>query len=590
MKRIWATLRGPLRPQRTRLSLGALAMAGRAAVLVCAPWPLKYIVNVIILGKPAPHWLEWMASDQWTLLYLLGAVMLVIAVADAALDYLANQLFLQAALRVVRALRQNVFAHLLVLPLSWHRGRRGGDVMTRLSEDVGRVQDLVVVIGAGLLPHVLTLFGILLVMAMVDWRYGLLVAAAIPALAFVNGRWSRRLRGRLREARHEDGELWSMAQETLSAIPLVQAHGREPYEVRRFARLARRSMARSLTASRKQAELPPLINLLVGIATAAITAYGAKRVLDGTLSAGDLILFLAYLRALVTPVRQMTKNGPVVGRAVVAIERICELLDEAVAIADPAHPAEMSEALRELEFRSVSFSYGGDVPTLEDVNFRLAPGRRVALVGPTGAGKSTIAALAARLADPTHGAVLLNGQDLRNLRLNQVRGRVALMLQDAPLLHGTVWENIAYGRLGAGRDEAINAAIAADVDQILSNLPDGYDTIVAERGASLSGGQRQCVAIARATLAKADILILDEPSSSLDATTERRISAALARLTASRASLVIAHRLVTIRSADEILVLDRGRIVQRGDHATLLREGGLYAGLLRSQSGGDIAA
>ena len=590
MTRIWATLSGPLRPQRARLSLAALAMAGRAVMLVCAPWPLKYIVNVIILGKAAPHWIGQIASDPWTLLYLLGAVMLVIAVADAALDYLANQLMLRAALRVVCALRQKVFAHLLILPLSWHRGRRGGDVMTRLSEDVGRVQDLVVVIGAGLLPHALTVFGILFMMAMVDWRYGLLVASAIPALAFISDRWSRTLRVRLRDARHEDSELWSMAQETLSAIPLVQAHGREAYEARRFGRLARRSMERALTASRTQAELPPLINLLVGIATAAITAYGAKRVLDGTLTAGDLILFLAYLRALVTPVRQMTKNGPVVGRGVVAIERIRELLDEAATIADPVHPVEAPVGVGELEFRSVSFSYGADATTLEDVSFHLTPGRRVALVGPTGAGKSTIAALAARMADPTHGTVLLDGRDLRSLRLNQVRGRVALMLQDAPLLHGTVWENIAFGRLGAGRDEAIDAAIAADVDQILFNLPDGYDTIVAERGASLSGGQRQCVAIARATLAKADIVILDEPSSSLDATTERRISVALARLTASRASLVIAHRLVTIRNADEILVLERGRIVQRGDHATLLREGGLYAGLLRSQSGDGLAA
>ncbi|MDE3175389.1 MAG: ABC transporter ATP-binding protein, partial [Pseudomonadota bacterium] len=519
-----------------------------------------------------------------------GAAMLAFALADALLDYLGNHLVLQAGQRMVSALRRDVFAHLLVLPLSWHRRRRGGDVMTRLSEDVGRVQDLVVVVGTGLLPHVLTVLGILGMMAAIDWRYGLMVAAVIPALALVSDRWSRKLRARVRDARHEDGELWSMAQETLAAIPLVQAHGREPYEARRFARLARRSLGRALTATRTQAELPPLINFMVGIATAAITTYGAARVLDGSLTAGDLLLFLAYLRGLVTPVRQMTKNGPVMGRAVVAIERIRELLNEKVAIADPEFPVEAPPGAGRLEFRSVSFSYGADAAALEHVSFHLAPGRRVALVGPTGAGKSTIAALAARLADPTDGSVFLDGRDLRSLRLQHVRRRVALMLQDAPLLHGTVWENIAYGRPGAGRDAAIDAAIAADVDEILSNLPDGYDTVVAERGASLSGGQRQCVAIARATLADADVVILDEPSSSLDATTERRISTALARLTASRASLIIAHRLNTVRGADEILVLERGRIVQRGDHATLLREGGVYAGLLRSQSGGGLAA
>lgn len=590
MKQIWATLRVSLQLQRGRLSLAVIAMAGRAVVLVFTPWPLKYIVNVSILGKAAPNWLERIATDRWALLYLLGAAMLAFATADAMLDYLSNHLVLQAGQRAVTALRRKVFAHLLVLPLSWHRHRRGGDVMTRLSEDVGRMQDLVVVVGTGLIPHIFTVLGMLCMMAVIDWRYGLMVAAVIPALAFVSDRWSRKLRVRVRAARHGDGDLWSMAQETLAAIPLVQAHGRERYETRRFARLARRSLERALTASRAQAELPPLINFLAGIATAAITIYGAACVLDGSLTAGDLLLFLAYLRGLVTPVRQMTKNGPVVGRAVVAIERIRELLDETVAIADPDNLVDAPPGTGHLEFRSVSFSYDADAAALENVSFHLAPGRRVALVGPTGAGKSTIAALTARLADPTSGAVLLDGRDLRTLRLQQVRRRVALMLQDAPLLHGTVWENIAYGRPGAGRDAAIDAAIAADVDEILSNLPNGYDTVVAERGASLSGGQRQCVAIARATLSNADVVILDEPSSSLDATTERRISKALARLTASRASLTIAHRLITVRGADEILVLKHGRIVQRGDHATLLREGGVYAGLLRSQSGSGIAA
>ena len=594
MRKILGTVGGHLRPHQRRLILAATAMAGRAAVLVLMPWPLKYVVNCVILGKHAPHWLRELvpeiAGDRLTLLYLLGAAMIVFAAVDALLDYLGNRLFLEAGQRVVSSLRQQVFAHLLSLPLAWHRRRRGGDLMTRLSEDVGQIQDLVAVIGTGLLPHALTIAGIIAMMISVDWRYALLVVATLPALAFVSSHWAKKLRLRLREVRREDGEMWAMAQETLAALPLVQASGRERFEVGRFARCARQSLGCGVATTRTQAQLPSLVNLLVGLGTAAITWYGATRVLAGSLTPGDLLLFLAYLRGMVTPARQLTKSGPVLSQAFVAIERIRELLGQAVEIADPPLPFEPEQAVGKLEFRAVSFSYGPARAALNDISFRLQPGRRVALVGPTGAGKSTIAALATRLADPDSGEVLLDGHDLRHLRLGYVRRRVAVMLQDAPLLHGTVWENIAYGRLGAGREEAIDAAIAAGVDEILGVLPDGYDTLVAERGASLSGGQRQCVAIARATLADAQVVILDEPSSSLDAGTERRIAAALDRLTTDRASLVIAHRLATICEADEILVLERGRIIQRGDHKSLLRQGGLYSGLVRSQLSDQLAA
>ena len=528
MRQIIEIVSEHLIPERRRLVLAASAMAARAGVLVFIPWPLKYVINCVILDNDPPYWLREfapeVANDRLTLLYLFGAAMLVFAAVDALLDYLGNRLFLEAGQRIVSSLRQQVFAHLLSLPLAWHRGRRGGDLMTRLSEDIGRIQDLVAMIGTGLLPHALTIAGIFAMMIAIDWRYALLAVAILPALAFVSSRSATKLRLRLREARRADGDLWAAAQETLTSLPLVQASGREGFETRRFARHARQSLECGVATTRTQAQLPSVINLLVGLGTAAITLYGAERVLAGSLTPGDLLLFLAYLRGLVTPVRQLTKGGPVIGRALVAVERIREVLVETVEIADPPDPIEPERATGQLEFRNVSFSYGAARPTLSDVSFRLEPGRRVALVGPTGAGKSTLAGLAARLADPDDGEILLNGQDLRRLRLSYVRRRVALMLQDAPLLHGTVWENIAYSRPAAGREEAIDAAIAAGVDEILGVLPEGYDTLVSERGASLSGGQRQCVAIARATLADADIVILDEPSSSLDAASEQRIS------------------------------------------------------------------
>ncbi len=336
-------------------------------------------------------------------------------------------------------------------------------------------------------------------------------------------------------------------------------------------------------ASDVQAQFTPLVNLLIGIGAAAVTWYGAVRVLDGSLTPGDMLLFLAYLRGMVTPARQIAKAAPMLGRAAVALERMRGIFAEPVAVADAPGVLAPPRCVGRLEFRGVGFAHAPGVPTLADIDFRLEPGQLVALVGPTGAGKSTIAALAVRLADPDSGQVLLDGQDLRALPLGFVRRHVALMLQDAPLLHGTVWENIAFGRPGADRAAAIGAAVAAGVDDIIATLSDGYDHQVAERGATLSGGQRQCIAIARATLAEARVVILDEPSSSLDAATERRSAAALARLTQTRATLVIAHRLATIRHADLILVVEGGRIVQRGTHRVLRGQGGLYGRLLWAQ-------
>ena len=587
-------LRRYLGVERRRILLGSLAMAARASVLVLLPWPLKYLVNVVMFGKSPPHWLAhllgWAPSDRFLLLNLLSAVMLALALADSLLDYLGNRLFLEAGQRVVFSVRQDLFGHLARLPPAFHRARRGGELMSRLSEDVGRMKDLVTVVGTALLPHMLTLLGIVATMLVVDWRYALLATAILPPLIFVSRHWSLRLRHQLRSLRMQDGELWAMAQEVLAVLPLVQACAREPHELGRFVRRAAHSLRSGMVTSHTQSQFAPLINLLIGLGAATVAWYGTRRVIAGTLTPGDLMLFLAYLRGMVTPARQIAKAAPVLGRASVALERIRELFAEHAAIADAPDATAPERCIGHLEFRGVRFGYAAGAPTLEDLSFALEPGRKVALVGPSGAGKSTIAALAVRFADPDAGAVLLDGQDLRGLPLGFLRSHVALMLQDSPLLHGTVWENIAYGRPGADRADAIRAAVAAGVDPIIRALPAGYDQPVAERGATLSGGQRQCIAIARITLAEARVVILDEPSSSLDAATEQGVAAALARLTATRSTLVIAHRLATIRDADQILVLERGRIVQRGTHSSLLREGGLYARLLQAQERTPVAA
>lgn len=576
-----------LRPHAGRSALAGTVMTARALVLVLMPWPLKFIIDSVVLSHALPPWLGGVLPDPQTarvaLLDVLALAMLVLGAADAWLNYLGNRLFLDIGQRVVLAIRCDLFAHLQRLSLSFHKARRGGDAMARMTNDVSKLQSLVSALGSGVLPHLLTIVGMIVVMVVVDWRYALIALAVVPLLMATTVIWSRRLHGRLTQLRSRDGEVWSMAQETLGAVALVQACGREEYEDRRFAGAAVASLDASLAANRVQAQFAPLINLITAISTGLITWYGAEQVLQGRLTAGELLVFLAYVRGLVTPARQLAKAAPVFGRAAVAIARLRDIFAEQPGIADRPGLRAPPVCLGQIEFRGVSFSHEPGRITLQGISLGAEPGSMAALVGPSGSGKSTLASLAARFADPATGTVLLDGRDLRDLPLAYVRHNVMLMQQDSMLLHGTVWRNIAYGRDGATRDDAIEAARAAGVDDILACLPDGYDQLVGERGGMLSGGQRQCIAIARAMLSDAPVVILDEPSSNLDALTESRIVRAMHKLAMSRTCIVIAHRLGSVQAADRILVMEAGRIVQSGTHDELLALGGLYARMWRTQ-------
>jgi ATP-binding cassette subfamily B protein len=576
-----------IRPFALPFAGASIAMMGRAAVLVLVPWPMKYIVDCVLMGRNPPHWMTRLIDHpldhRVLLLNALVAAILFLGVADSGLDYLGNRVFLDAGQRVVFSVRRKLFAHLISLAPEFHRRRRAGELMTRLSEDAQSLQDHVAMFGTGVLPHGMTIAGMVAVMLVVNWHYALAVAAMAPLLVLISAHWSGLLRRNLRRVRGYDGELWSTAQEILHAVPLVQASGRQPSEEARFSDKAGESLSAGLHASLTQAQFPPLVNLVISGGGGLLTWYGAQLVIEGRISTGDLLVFMAYLRGLVTPARQIAKAAPVFSRTAIAIERLREMFAEQPAIADRPGAVMPAACRGELEFADVGFSYQPERAALCGVSLRLCPGRTVALVGPSGSGKSTIAALATRLLDPSSGAVRLDGQDLRDLKLAFVRRNVTLLAQEPLLLHGSVWENIAYGRPGAGRCDAMHAAEAAGVAEIIARLPRQFDEAVAERGASLSGGQRQCIAIARATLADSPVIILDEPTSSLDPLTEGVVMKAIARLTARRATLIIAHRLRTVRQADEIIVLRHGLVAERGTHGTLMQAGGLYAGLLAAQ-------
>jgi ATP-binding cassette subfamily B protein/subfamily B ATP-binding cassette protein MsbA len=572
-----------LRPEWRALGAGSAVMAARACVLLALPWPLKFIIDNVIFQRKLAPLLHGVLPDpvahRVELLNLLGLTMLGLGALDALLVFVGNRLFLDVGQRVVFRVRSDLFAHLQRLSLDFHRRQRGGELMARLSGDVRQLQDFIAAVGIDLLPHGLTIIGMATVMLLIDWRYALLALSVAPILFLMARFYADRLRQRLRQVRRQESTLSGLTQEILGGVQVVQAFARETHEDARFGEQAGKSLTASLQANTVQAQFGPAMNFIIAVATGAIAWYGAISVIKGTLTPGELLIFLAYLRGIATPARQFAKTGRIFGRASVALERIGEYRAEQPSIVDDPNAVAPESCAGRVEFRAVGFGYGATQDVLHDISFTLEPGRTVALVGATGSGKSTIASLMPRFYDAASGSILLDGSDIRTLPLNWLRRQIGLVLQEPLLFQARIWENIAYGMAGAGRSEAIAAARDVGVDDIIERLPGGFDAMVNERGLNLSGGQRQCVAIARAMLCGAPVVILDEPSSSLDAATEQRLMRALERLASQRAALVIAHRLATVMTADLILVLDQGRIVERGSHADLLAAAGTYATL-----------
>lgn len=476
-------------------------------------------------------------------------------------------------------LRRTIYSHVQKLSLDYHDQKRTGDLISRITDDIDAIQGFV---NSGLLAslvNIVTLVGMIGVMFYLNLKFTLIALSIAPVLFAIVYTYTRRIKKATRAVRKKEGEITSIVEEVLSSIRVVKAFSREDYEVRRLEEQGLESVELSFRARTLKAKLTPIVGLVVAIGTALVLWFGARLVLSGALTAGSLVVFILYLSKMYKPMQELSKMTDTYSKAAVGYERIQEVLDTHRQIEDSPRAMRAPRLRGEIYFEHVSFAYGPETPVLKDVSFSIQPGQMAALVGPTGAGKTTIISLVPRFYDPTSGAVKIDGTDIRRFKQNSLRQQISLVLQETVLFHSTVWQNIAYGKPEASRSEIIRAAEIASASEFIEKLPQGYDTMLGERGMTLSGGQRQRLAIARAVIRNAPILILDEPTTGLDSESERLVLEALDRLMRGKTSIVIAHRLSTIRRADVIFVVQDGHIVETGKHEDLLRRSGLYADL-----------
>ena len=574
-----------LKTRRKGLLFALLVLLLETGTSLAQPWPLALTIDYVLTdNKPPPAFLPGFMQDKAILLAAIAFLVVLIFTLTRSVASFRRFLLQKLGQETVFDMREALYAKVHSLGLDYHGKKRTGDTITRVTSDVKEVRTLLVDSVVEVLSSFMILIGMLVVMLWLDWQLTLLALVTVPFLFLAVTRYRRALVERMRVVRTKEGIIASVMQEAITGIRAVKLFAREDDEMERFRKESRDSLRASVDSAVIEAKFSTVLGVVGGLGTALVVYFGARQVLAGSLSLGDLTVFIAYLALFLSPLWALSRQVNQIGKSLVSGERIIDLLNAEPSVKDEpgATPAPPLEG--RVRFEDVRFAYEDEAgEVLGGVDFEVEAGSRVALVGVSGAGKTTVTALIARLYDPQEGRVLVDGRDVKELTLKSLRDQITFVPQDPMLFRATVADNISYGKPDASREEVEAVAELAGADDFVREMPEGYDTMLSERGESLSGGQRQRISIARAMLRDTPVLILDEPQSGLDAEAANAVEESWRHLTAGRTTFVIAHELRLVRNVDQILVLQEGRVAESGTHEDLVSSGGLYARLLSLQ-------
>jgi ABC-type multidrug transport system fused ATPase/permease subunit len=576
---------------RRSLIAALLCIVGLTVMELLAPWPLKIIIDNILLDKPLPPSLGWLGGvmdrGKTAAVVFTSLAIVVFAGGRSLFDYFQQYQTSRIGYQMVHILRRELFSHLQGLSLYFHNRARSGELLNRVTTETEVLKDTFAESVMTAASHLLTVAGMFVIMFLLNWKLSLVVLATFPILFFSLAYIYRRLKTTARRQREHEGRIAARLSEVLTSVPLVKAYGRESYEQERFDAESALTLKEGIEAERMAAAAMRALELIKAGGLWATVLFGSLLALRQELTPGDLLIFTAYMNDMYKPLRNLAKLSTRYSRAMVSVERISEIFETEPEARDDASAVEAPHLEGRIVFDRVSFDYGNGKKVLDDVSFTIAPGQRVALVGPSGSGKSTVASLLLRFYDVKSGEIRVDGVGISRYRRESLRREIGILLQDSILFGATIRENIAYGKPEASPQEIEEAARQAYAHDFISALPDGYDTVIGERGATLSGGQCQRVSLARAIIKRPSVLILDEPTSSVDAESEAYIHDALERLQEGKTTLVIAHHFASMEGFDLILVLKNSSLIEQGTHRELMDQRGHYYRLYKRQIRSD---
>ena len=564
-----------VKPYTLRLVAAIICIILAAAGNLAVPWIIKDVIDEVLTNK------------DMVMLNIITVGILVIFILRGVFFYCQTYLMSYIGQRVIIDIREAIYRHLQRLSLSYFDRRQTGAVMSTVTNDVSALQTALVESVVEAVTEAMILIGSLLSMLFLHWKLTLLTLITMPLILQAINTFGKKLRNAGRVLQERTADITAVLQETIAGIRVIKSFAREDHEIGRFVKENYSNFRAQMKASQLMAALTPVIELVAAIGVVIIIWYGGMEVIEGTITSGALIAFLIYVVNLANPVKRLSRVYGNIQRALAAAERVFDVLDTKPEIEEKTGAIALPLISGRVSFKDLTFAYNPGHPALRGLSLEVEPGQMIAIVGPSGAGKTTIANLLPRFYDPQEGSIFVDGHNIRSVTMQSLREQIGIVPQETVLFNGSVYDNILYGRLEATEGEVVAAAKAANAHEFIEKMPAGYNTPIGERGAALSGGQRQRIAIARAILKNPRILILDEATSALDTESEKLVQQALDKLMVGRTSFVIAHRLSTVQQADRIVVLAKGKIAEQGTHSELLVKGGLYSKLYQVQFRGE---